>query len=133
MQTIFDGNIHVSHDYYPHLFFLHAHIPKTGGTTFKDLVKVANSKGIDKLTNCGYTYVGHKKSSGGVAENYAKSIEDVIHSGCTYYSHETHYTDYRFLIDNRSEIVPYKNFRIFTIIRQPLDHAFSALGHYARQ
>lgn len=96
------------------------------------MVKVANPTGLDKLTNCGYTYVGHKVSGGGVAAKYASSIEDVIDTGCTYYSHETDYKAYRYFVNGKNELKPYKNIRIFTIIRQPLDHAFSALGHYAR-
>ena len=69
---------------------------------------------------------------GGIASKSAKSIVEVVNSGCTYYSHETNYRDYRFILNGNNGTAPYKFIRVFTIIRQPLDHAFSALGHYAR-
>ena len=125
----YDGRIHVSKKLYPSLFFLHFHIPKTGGTTFKDLVVVNNSQGIDRIKNCGFTYVGHKSS--GAATKYASTL-DVIKSGCSYYSHESGATDCKFYLDTIEFNLPYKNIRSMTMIRQPLDHAFSAIGHYAR-
>ena len=94
------------------------------------LINVANKTGIDRFYNCGLTtWTGEKR---GNRKEALEGIEGVIHTGCTYYSHETNYQDIRFFVNGKNEIDPYKNIRALTLIRNPLDHAFSALGHFAR-
>ena len=67
----------------------------------------------------------------GQATKFA-STDNVMKSGCSYYSHELGASDNAFYLDSRESIAPYKFIRSMSLIRQPLDHAFSALGHYAR-
>lgn len=68
----------------------------------------------------------------GQATKYARNTDDVMKSGCSYYSHELGASDCAFYLDSRESKEPYKFIRSMSLIRQPLDHAFSALGHYAR-
>ena len=74
--------------------------------------------------------MGHKKS--GQATKYAGNTENVMKSGCSYYSHEFSANDCKFYLDLSEYTEPYKFIRTMNMIRRPLDHAFSALGHYAR-
>ncbi len=137
---------HINQRLYPNNFFLHMHIPKTGGNTFKDLFIAEDNWAF----NCGYTSVNDKRRF---------TIGDVIDRGqCSYFTYEmfdiescapnpkdnccigslrTHFgCDHYCKVANMYDQYGAKNasgikIHVMSLFRNPLQHALSAIAHTA--
>lgn len=130
---------------YPGHFFLHMHTPKTGGTTFKDIIAVTDNKKY----NCGYPSANYPSEF---------SIGDLVDSdGCTYFTYEmrevdkcearkkdncllgnyvTQYEcDHRCVESNMDINYNAKtntSIHVMNIFRSPTQHILSAIAHIAK-
>jgi hypothetical protein len=129
---------------YPGHFFLHMHTPKTGGTTFREVISVTDNQNL----NCGYATANHPHSF---------SIGKIIDSNkCTYFTYEmrevdacaelekdncllgnflTHYKcERRCAVENMNNnynAKSNKTIHVMNLFRNPIQHVLSAIAHIA--
>lgn len=153
-----DGYILYPHDPYPNAIFFHLHIPKSGGTNFRD-----NGLRVAVYHNCGikeswtYDSIAH---SGMKDFNLAQYMED---KKCRSVSFEPKYEDYSQYIGNfwpnrnnnpvlyKPEAKPtkkeslgysyggvdqadhpeaYRDLLVFALLRRPIDHVRSMISQF---